>query len=255
MNYTFIDFFKNGIGQIPGLMSLSHLLFVVISIVLITVILVVTNKKTNEKILKLFKIFSVLFLILEILKIAWNLTLREEVSINDWVPLYFCSLFIYASLLFAFIKNKENIFSKIAVRFLFYGGITGGSAFLLLPTTTLNVFPFLHVLSFHSLIYHSFMVVCSFWALRFFTPKLKDIKIYGISVLIVEVAVIIINVIFETNFMLLSKPFDIAILEYVYNIIPNLFPVILSIGQMLVTFYGGYLVYYFVLRKTTFIHK
>ena len=243
-----LDFFKNGIGQTEGMFSISHLVYVVLSILIVSILLITNRKKSNDEIIKNIKIISTVFLILEILKIIWNLTLREEVSVNDWVPLYFCSFFIYTSLTFAFYTKKESIVHKFALYFLFYGGITGGVCFLLFPTTALEVFPLLHVLSFHSLIYHSFMVTCALWALRFFTPKLSDIKIYGSIVLIIEILVVFINLIFETNFMLLNKSFGLEILDLIYNATGKLYPLISSIGQMLLTFFGGYAVYYLIIK-------
>ena len=118
--------------------------------------------------------------------------------------------------------------------------MSGGLAFVLLPTTTLNVFPLLQVLSFHSLIYHVLMVTCALWSLRFFKPSLKDFKLYAIGVLIIEVVVLIINLICETNFMLLMKPFEIAPLEWIYDNIKFLFPPIMAIGQMAVTYFAAF---------------
>lgn len=253
MIIDFIDFFENGIGRVSGMFTLEHLIYVITSLLIVFFLLYITRKKSNEEIFKIIKIVSVVFLVLEILKIIWNLTLREVVTVNDWIPLYFCSFFIYASLTFAFYTNKQSIVHKFALYFLFYGGITGGLAFLLLPTTALEVFPLLHVLSFHSLFYHSFMVTCAIWSLRFFTPKLSDIKIYGLFVIIIEALVVIINLICETNFMLLNKSFGLVILDKIYEFSPVLYPVISSIGQMLLTFFVGYGIYYFIIRHLT--HK
>ena len=171
-----MDFFVDGIGKVPGLFSWSHLIYTTVSIALIAGILLLTRNKTNDEIKKYIKIISIIVLVLEVLKIVWNLTLRtpetkSEMAVNDYVPLYFCSFFIYVSLIFAFVKNKESVFYKFSLLFLFYGGMSGGLAFVLLPTTTLNVFPLLQVLSFHSLIYHVLMVTCALWSLRFFKPS------------------------------------------------------------------------------------
>ena len=92
--------------------------------------------------------------------------------------------------------------------------MSGGLAFALLPTTTLNVFPLLQVLSIHSLIYHVLMVTCGIWSLRFLKPSLKDFKLYSIGVLIIEVVVLIINLIFETNFMLLMEQKLLQMIQY-----------------------------------------
>lgn len=244
-----LDFFKKGVGEIPGMFSLSHFLFILIAFLVIFITLFLTRKDSNEKIFQRLKISSMIFLILEIFKIIWNLTLREDVSVNDYVPLYFCSFFIYANLGFCFIKNKNSIVYRFCVLFLFYGGISGGIGYLLYPTTALMVFPLLHILSFHSLVYHSFMVISSIWVLRFFKPNLKDFKLYGVALFIIEIIIIIINYICDTNFMLLNKSFGISILDIMYSIAPWLYPYIVAIGQALITFYPASCVYKFVLSR------
>lgn len=240
-----MDFFVDGIGKVPGLFSWSHLIYTTVSIALIAGILLLTRNKTNDQIKNYIKIISILVTVLEILKIIWNLTLRtpetkSEMPVNDYVPLYFCSFFIYVSLIFAFSKNNESVFYKFSALFLFYGGMSGGLAFVLLPTTTLNVFPLLQVLSIHSLIYHVLMVTCALWSLRFFKPSLNDFKLYAIGVLVIEVVVLIVNLICGSNFMLLMKPFEIAPLEWIYVNVKFLFPPIMAIGQMAVTYFAAY---------------
>ena len=87
------------------------------------------------------------------------------------------------------------------------------------------------------------MVTCGIWSLRFLKPSLKDFKLYAIGVLIIEVVVMIINLICKTNFMLLMKPFEIAPLEWIYNNVKWLFPIIMAVGQMAVTYFGAYAIY------------
>ena len=49
--------------------------------------------------------------------------------------------------IFAFSKNEDSIIYKFVRAFLFYGGITGGLAFSVFPTTSLMVFPLLQYLN------------------------------------------------------------------------------------------------------------
>lgn len=244
------NFFTTGIGSVAGLFNLTHLLYVLISFTLIISTIVLTRKKSNEEVFKYIRIISIVVLVLEILKIIWNLTLRPDVTYEDYLPLYFCSFFIFTSLVFVFCKNKESLIYRFSKLFLFYGGVTGGLTFTVFPTTALMVFPFLHILSIHSLIYHSLMVVVSVWMLRFFKPCLKDIKIYGSILLIIELIIIIFNFIFEANFMMLNVPFGLVIFELLAKWLGFLYPFVLAIGQMLLTFYGGYLFY--LMRKKIF---
>ena len=229
------NFFVDGIGKVTGLFSLQHLFYLIIAITLIISTLLITKKQNNETILKYIKVISIAVLVLEILKIIWNLTLRLDVTYEDYVPLYLCSFFIYFSLIFSFTKkdSKINYISKL---FLFYTGFAGGIAFVLFPTTALLVFPFLHVLSFHSLIYHVLMVIVSVWMLRFLKPDFKDFKYYASVLFVIEVVLIIVNLILGSNFMMLNKPFEIFILEWIYSFMPIIYPFIIAVGQILLTF-------------------
>lgn len=242
------NFFVDGIGEMNGLFSIDHLIYIIIAAVLISLLLYFTKKLSNETILKCIKVISILVLLLEILKIIWNLTLRIDVSYEDYVPLYLCSFFIYFSLIFSFTKvnTKINYISKL---FLFYTGLSGGVAFILFPTTALLVFPLLHVLSFHSLIYHVLMVIVAVWMLRFLKPDLKDFKPYSIVLLSIEIVLIGINLIFDSNFMMLNKPFEIKILEVVYNLLPIVFPILMAVGQVLLTFFAPYLIMKILIKK------
>ena len=40
--------------------------------------------------------------------------------------------------------------------------------------------------------------------------------------------------------MLLNKPFEIAPLEWIYENVPFIFPVLMAVGQMLVTYFAAF---------------
>lgn len=239
------NFFIDGIGKMNGLFSLDHLFYIIIAVTLIISTILFTKKLSNETIIKYIKVISIIVLVLEILKIIWNLTLRLDVVYEDYVPLYLCSFFIYFSLIFSF-TNKDSKLNYISRLFLFYTGFAGGVAFILFPTTALLVFPFLHVLSFHSLIYHVLMVIVSIWMLRFLKPDFKDFKYYASVLLSIEVVLIIVNLILGSNFMMLNKPFEIIFLEVIYELAPIIYPAIMAIGQVLLTFFVPYYIIKFI---------
>ena len=248
------NFFTTGIGETEGLFGLQHLLYILISWGLVTILLCLTRKKDDQTINKYIKIISIIVTVLEILKIIWNLTLREEVTYEDYVPLYLCSFFIYASLLYAFTKNKDGLLHKIAKYFLFYGCLSGGVTFLFFPSTALMEFPFLHVLSIHSMVYHVLMVTVGLWMLRFIKPNLKDFKFYGIILLSIEIPLIILNFILESNFMMLNYVYGVAILEFFYNLLtPVVYPFFVAFGQLLMTFFCPLFFYLVLFKKVPYI--
>ena len=242
MKTILANFFVDGIGEIPGLFSLSHLLYVIIALGLISSLYLLSRKKKKEDLKKYIKIISIIVFGLEILKIIWNLTLREKVTYEDYVPLYLCSFFIYAALAFSFIKNEKSIIYRFARNFLFYGGISGGLAFIIFPTTALLVFPFLHILSIHSLIYHVLMVLVALWMLRIYEPTKHDFKNYFIILFVLELVIILINYALGSNFMMLNEPFGLAFFEFFYELIKPIYPFAMGIGQCLVTFMFGIII-------------
>ena len=226
-------------SKAPGLFSLSHLIFFLLSVFLFLMLIYFTKNKSDEKIIKYIKIISIGILMLEIIKINWNIFYRIDKKYEDYIPLFLCSFFIYFSLIFSF-TNKERRINYISRMFLFYVGITGGLAFTIYPTTTLLVFPLLHLISLHSLIYHVLMVIVSIWMLRFLKLDFKDFKYFAGVLLSIEVVLIVVNLILGSNFMMLNKPFEIIFLEVIYELVPVIFPLIMALGQVLLTFFVPY---------------
>lgn len=229
-------FFSNeGIGEVKGLFSTDHLIYVILSILLLITLLVLTRKMTKEKTTLMIRIIAIVITILEIIKIVWNLTARADARVEDYMPLYFCSLFIYALLGFSFVNGTSKfsmIIHKASTIFLFYGGIVGGTVFMLFPTTALSIRPLLHFLSFHSLIFHTLMVFVAVKMVKYYyEPNIKDFWLYFISLFIIEVPLVVINSIYDTNFMMLHKPFDIEFLEWIGKISGWFYPGVIIIGQ------------------------
>ncbi len=244
---TFFDEF--GIGQTKGLFSIDHLIFTVLAILTVALLLIFTHKMTDEKIEKMTKILFFAVTILEILKIIWNVTLRTDKSPNNWVPLYFCSLFIYALGMVSFGKGKIK---EIGVLWIVYGQIIGALAFILYPSSSLEIQPLIHVLSIHSWIYH---VISLYIGLLFIITnyyKTYDSKehnetlrhnflYYFVSIMAVELLVYIFNLICNTNLMFLNEPGVVPILELVVRVFGYFYPLIIAIVQASGTFLGGFL--------------
>lgn len=244
---TFFDEF--GIGQTKGLFSIDHLIFTVLAILTVALLLIFTHKMTNEKIEKMTKILFFAVTILEILKIIWNVTLRSDKSPNNWVPLYFCSLFIYALGMVSFGKGKIK---EIGVLWIVYGQIIGALAFILYPSSSLEIQPLIHVLSIHSWIYH---VISLYIGLLFIITNYyktydgkehnetlrHDFLYYFVSIMAVELLVYIFNLICHTNLMFLNEPGVVPILELVVRVFGYFYPLIIAIVQASGTFLGGFL--------------
>ena len=84
------------------------------------------------------------------------------------------------------------------------------------------------------------MVIVSIWMLRFLKLDFKDFKYFAGVLLSIEVVLIVVNLILGSNFMMLNKPFEIIFLEVIYELVPVIFPLIMALGQVLLTFFVPY---------------
>lgn len=244
-------FFQNdGIGPVRGLLSIDHLIFTIIGICLITLFLFLTRKFDNLKIKKTIRILFWIVLVLEILKIIWNLTLRENVTFNQWVPLYFCSLLIPALGLAGY-GNKY--LERIGLSFMFYGGIVAGAVFVLWPTSALPEQPLLHCLTFHTLFYHSASVAIGLLIIlrKYFIPTIKDIIPYAIIVGGFCLIAYIFNLITGSNLMFISYDNDMFPLTLASTIFGPLYPLGICIVQIGGTFFPSFGIYKLVIFLKT----
>ena len=238
-----MKFFQNeGIGPVRGLLSIDHLIFTLTGITLIVMFLILTRHFDKIKIKKTIRILFWIVFILEILKIIWNLTIRENVGFNQWVPLYFCSLLIPALGLAGY-GNK--FLEKIGLSFMFYGGIVAGAMFVVWPTSALPEQPLLHCLTFHTLFYHSASVAIGLLiAIRgYFIPSIKDIIPYSIIVGTFCLIAYIFNLITGSNLMFISYDNDMVPLTIATIIFGPLYPLGITIVQIAGTFFVSFGIY------------
>ncbi|MBO4623234.1 MAG: YwaF family protein [Bacilli bacterium] len=238
-----MKFFQNdGIGPVRGLLSIDHLIFTCVAISLIILFLILTRKFDSNQIKKTIRILFWIVFILEILKIIWNLTIRENAGFNQWVPLYFCSLLIPALGLAGY-GNK--FLEKLGLSFMFYGGIVAGAMFVIWPTSALPEQPLLHCLTFHTLIYHSASVAIGLLIAirRYFIPNIKDIIPYSIIVGVFCLIAFIFNLITKSNLMFISYDNDMFPLTLATTIFGPLYPLGIAVVQIVGTFFVSFGIY------------
>lgn len=232
-------FSEYGYGPIRGMFSIDHLLFTVLGLVAIIALLVLTKNKTKEQIDKYIKIIFIVVAILEVLKIIWNFCVRTNLELINWVPLYFCSIFIYASGMYSYGKG---LIRKIGLYLIVYGQIIGGIVFLLYPASSVGIQPLVHILTMHSWVYHVLTgYVGIVLIIHYFNEyKFSDIKIYGITILGIELFVYLFNIIFDTNLMFINEPGVIEPLNYVLDIFGAFYPLVIGLFQGIGTFILSY---------------
>lgn len=231
-----------------GMFTLDHLKLVIITIIGIILALKKTVNKTKDEVKKIIKRCTIIMWIFEIIIISFKLRTGDIRNVNNYVPLYFCSLLLYAGLLSSF---AEGILKRVGDVFLATGGIVGGITFIFLPTTSLPSFPMLHIVSLHSFLFHGIMVYLGLLInlTNYIDLKIKDIKYYASLVGIVCLLAFCVNQIFDSNLMFISKNFPGTPLEPIYNLTGPFFTIIVSTAQMFLPFYIIYGIIILIKRK------
>ena len=192
-----------------GMFSAGHMIALCITLALVAVGVYLCRNFTKSNLRVATRIVAVSVTILEGVKIGYNFAYGYTQP-DMWLPLAFCSLFIYATFMAGF---GRGIFKRLGEAFLACGCLTAGLAFLLFPTTSLQLHPILHYLCFYSMLFHGLMVWLSILYIakgelafdkRLFTEFFAMVMSFGFLALIV-------NAVFDCNMMFLSEPFHMPI--------------------------------------------
>ena len=193
-----------------GLFTAPHIISSIICVLLVAFLSVISFKLSNRGVLLLTRAMAFVILGLEIIKIAFKLSIGEGQYIDHYLPLFYCSLFIYALFMCGFGKG---VIYKIGCSFLQGGCVLAGLIFLVFPTTSLPDYPIYHFISIHSMIFHSSMVLFGIIYLKKAFVRL-DKTAYFYYVIFVSVPILlslVLNPIFDSNLMLISNPTNIPI--------------------------------------------
>ena len=115
------------------------------------------KKYYKEKVKEIIKKSTIVLWILEIIKIIFNFAIGNWVNPNNYIPLYYCSIILYAGLLSGWGKG---VLKKVGDVFISTGAIIGGLFFLFCPNTSLPAYPMFHFISCKALY---FMELCYIW--------------------------------------------------------------------------------------------
>lgn len=232
-------FAKAGEFNACGIFTSGHIILIIATITCIIWALKNTVNKNAKEIHKIIKNITIAMLILEVVKIVFSLRDSGWLKVNDYLPLYYCSLLLYAGIFSSFAKGKLKRMGDV---FLATGGIIGGVIFIILPTTSLPTYPMLHFISLHSFLFHGIMIYLGLLINITGYIKLRKRDIIYFSVLVGSICLIsyIINGIFDSNLMFISKNFPGTPIEIIYNVTGPWFTLIMSISQMTLPFYLVY---------------
>ena len=232
-------FAKQGEYKPCGIFTKEHFLLILLTVIGIKIALKRTMNKTHKGVKQIIKNCTIAMWIFEVIIIIFKITTGGIRNLNNYVPLYYCSLLLYAGLLSSFAKNELKRMGDV---FLATGGIIGGIVFILYPSTSLPAYPAIHIVSLHSFVFHGIMIYLGLLInkTKYIEIQSSDIKYYFILVGSICVLAYIVNNIFESNLMFISKNFPGTPIELIYNIFGKYFTLIMSLGQMILPFYIVY---------------
>lgn len=224
-----IKFFYNNFTpeDVAGMFSLWHFAFILIFIALIAAALFCCRHITGEKVQKILWWSAASVTAVEIVKIV--LRIKKGGGPDTWIPLYFCSLFLYAVWM---TRSKSEWLSRMGYSYITMGGILASCLFTLYPSTSLAIYPALHPASIHSLLYHCLMAFVGILVLwkKQFVPKAKDATLYFIFVLLACILGYFINEWVGSNCMFLHNAYKLPVLDWLlqYSHISYMLVVVLA---------------------------
>lgn len=201
-------FAEKGAYEACGMYSEGHILSAVFCLAAVILLAVLLKNTELSAVYRLIRIFALLFTVLECVKIFYNFYYGYT-NIDSWVPLSFCSLFIYALILSGYGRGKLRAAGN---SFLVLGGIVAGLAFICVPATSLTMYPLFHFQCIYSMLFHSAMMLTGLLLLRAgIKPSLRFYLYYVIFFAFFAAVAVIMNIKFGCNLMSLREPYNIPV--------------------------------------------
>ncbi|MCI8587083.1 MAG: YwaF family protein [Clostridia bacterium] len=229
-------FAREGKYKACGLFGIEHLILFCMTILGIFLSLKYIKIEKKEDIKKIIRRATVVVWILEVIKIIYNFAMGNKDNINTYLPLYYCSILLYAGMLSSWGKGKIQRMGDV---FIATGGIIGGIVFLIFPTTSIAAFPIFHFISLQSFIFHGTMIYLGIIINKYNYIEIEkqDIIYYASFVMIICIIAYILNCIHGSNLMFISGDFPGNPITIIYKLSGRFFPLVMSLGQMTVPFY------------------
>ena len=232
-------FAKAGKYEPCGILGKEHGALLMITAFCICLALHYTKNKSKDEVRKIITNVTITLWVMEIIKIIFNLVTGNVSNPGTYVPLYFCSLILYAGLFSSFGKGKLK---KVGDVFIATGGMIGGICFLFCPNTSLTIYPSFHYISIQSFVFHGAMVYLGLLVniTKYIELEKRDIIYYLSFMVVMGIIAYIFNVCFDSNLMFVSKNYPNTPVEFVYNLSGKLFPIVMILGQATIPFYAIY---------------
>ena len=216
-----------------GLFSAGHFTLLFITLALVAAGLFSARRMGETGVRRTVRVAVALLWVLEVCKILFVLLCTGSRNPNDFVPLYYCSLTLYAGLFSALGRGRLRRLGDV---FLATGGLVGGLCFLFCPNTSLPRYPALHFISLHSFLLHGLMVFLGLLLLTRLSLDLSlgDIRYPALLVTVMCAAAYVFNAAYDrvsgqavANLMFVSKNFPGTPIAILWRISGPVFPLLM----------------------------
>lgn len=243
MKYLSKFFCKEFEYEPVGMFSIGHITILILFLLLVAFCVYKCRNLSSKKINLMTKIIAIVVTVLEIIKIIIAHLNGEGHQLDHWVPLYFCSMFIYATWMAGFGKG---IIKDLGKAFVGTGGIIAGMSFLIFPTTSFTMYPLFHYFCLYSMVYHSLMVFLGLVYLINGFEKINTSSFanYVIFCSFFNVLAIIVNSICDTNFMFLKRAGNIPVSLIVK--LEQFSPFLFTVVMFVICIFGTYFLIWLV---------
>lgn len=216
-----------------GMFTTGHFIFLFLTIIGIVIGLKYTNKNNLKRNIQ---ISTIVVWILEIIKIIFNLKTGNANNLNTYIPLYYCSILLYAGI---FSSVGKGFIKKVGDVFIATGGIVGGTLFLIMPTTSITMYPMFHFICIQSFIYHGAMLYLGLAINKtnYIEIKSKDIIYYATLLFMMCVLAFMVNLKYGSNLMFISNDFPGTPVGILYNLTGKFFTPVAVLIQIFGPFY------------------
>ena len=233
--------------DVAGLFSGWHFLFILLFICLVGLSLFLCRNMTRDRVHKLIFFTAIAMSAVEILKIA--IRIAKGSGVDSWIPLYYCSLFIYAVWLAI---SKRTWISRTGSAVITMGGILSACLFTLYPSTSLALYPAWHPASLHSFFYHfvmAFVGILVLWK-GVFVPQRRDSLCYGVFVAAACFVGYFINEWTGSNCMFLHNAFKLPVLDGLLSFSHPLYMTVVCLAQSVLMFWANFGIYTLIRNRT-----
>lgn len=224
-----------------GMWSTTYIIALAITLLLVALAIYFSRKMSAAGVRRLLIASSVFTISTEIIKMIF-VGVTYGISEVEFIPLYFCSLFMYSTVLSLM---KSDTLRNTGLSFLFFGGIIGAVAFFIYPSACIPNYPIYHFMCLRTMIFHGLMIYAGFTVVitGYYKPDVRHFKNYLIAMCIIGVGAYVHNIALGTNLMYISEPLGIELSKVIYKAIPNLYPLVFMIAQIFVPFFASYGIY------------